>query len=71
MCELFGFSGKKRTDLSGLLAEFFSHSVNNPDGWGLASFDNSQTLIYKERIAAYKSTNMTELKVQLFSSRSN
>ena len=61
MCELFGFSGKKRTDLSGLLAEFFSHSVNNPDGWGLASFDNSQTLIYKERIAAYKSTNIERI----------
>ena len=61
MCELFGFSGKKRTDLSGLLAEFFSHSVNNPDGWGLASFDNCQTLIYKERIAAYKSTNIERI----------
>ena len=61
MCELFGFSGKKRTDLTGLLTEFFSHSVNNADGWGLASFDDSQSLIYKERVAAYKSTNIERI----------
>ena len=61
MCELFGFSGNKRTDLKGLLTEFFSHSVNNPDGWGLASFDDSHTLIYKERVAAYKSPNIERI----------
>lgn len=61
MCELFGFSGNKRTDLTGLLTEFFSHSVNNPDGWGLASFDDSHTLIYKERVAAYKSPNIERI----------
>ena len=53
-----GFSGKKKTDLTGLLTEFYSHSVNNPDGWGLASVDDSQSLIYKERVAAYKITNI-------------
>ena len=61
MCEIFGFSGKKRTDLTGLLTEFFSHSVNNPDGWGLASFDAGQSFIYKERVAAHKSGNLERI----------
>ena len=35
MCELFGFSGKKKTDLTDYLKAFFSHSVKHPHGWGM------------------------------------
>ena len=35
MCELFGFSGRKPESLNGQLREFFSHSEDNPHGFGL------------------------------------
>ena len=35
MCELFGFSSEKPTDIKALLKEFFSHSVKHPHGWGI------------------------------------
>ena len=35
MCELFGFSGKKKTDLTDYWKAFFSHSVKHPHGWGM------------------------------------
>ena len=35
MCELFGFSSEKPTDIKALLTEFFSHSAKHPHGWGL------------------------------------
>ena len=35
MCELFGFSGRKSTDLTDQLREFFSHSNMHPHGWGM------------------------------------
>lgn len=38
MCELFGASLIAETSLNGMLAEFFSHSVMHPHGWGLATF---------------------------------
>ena len=39
MCELFGFSSEKETDIKALLEEFFSHSRKHPHGWGLM-YDN-------------------------------
>lgn len=35
MCELFGFSGRKSTDLTDSLKTFFSHSDMHPHGWGM------------------------------------
>lgn len=35
MCELFGFSGRKNTDLTESLKTFFSHSDIHPHGWGM------------------------------------
>lgn len=58
MCELFGFSGNKKRDLTTLLTKFFSHAPDNPDGWGIAAFDEGRTFIYKEKVAADKSNNL-------------
>ena len=35
MCELFGFSGRTKTDLTDHLKTFFSHSEKHPHGWGM------------------------------------
>ena len=35
MCELFGFSAAKETDVGEYLRTFFSHSDKHPHGWGL------------------------------------
>lgn len=61
MCEIFGFSGNRPADLRPMLTEFFSHSPRNPDGWGLAAFDEGQTFVYKEKFPAYKSANLERI----------
>ncbi len=38
MCELFGISSARPVRLNALLREFYSHSGEHPDGWGLATF---------------------------------
>lgn len=39
MCELFGYYGKSQRDLTAELKEFYSHSPQHPDGWGIAVLD--------------------------------
>ncbi len=39
MCELFGFSAAKKTDITDYLREFFAHSSKHPHGWGLMQED--------------------------------
>ena len=55
MCELFGFSGPARRRLNRPLEEFFSHSPQHPNGWGLALLDGSLPEIDKEPLAADRS----------------
>lgn len=55
MCEIFGLSSNKKTNITELLKEFFSHSVRHPDGWGMAFFDKEEPELIKEPLAAFKS----------------
>ncbi len=58
MCELYGFSGKKRKKLNSDLREFFSHSRNHPDGWGMAALDDNDSSFLKESVSAFKSDKL-------------
>lgn len=55
MCELFGISSREKIHCNILLRTFFSHSVNHPDGWGLASFHDGGASIEKEPLSAAES----------------
>lgn len=61
MCELFGYSGKEKRNLSKELRDFFSHSVDNPDGWGMAVFDSKGFFLDKDYKPAYKSDKLERL----------
>lgn len=57
MCELFGYFGDDERDISADLREFFSHSVEHPQGWGLALGSQGNTLnIEKESLRAIDSS---------------
>ena len=58
MCELFGYIGTKKRRLTGDLEEFFSHSKDHPDGWGIAKFDDEELDIEKEPLPAFKSKRL-------------
>lgn len=57
MCELFGANLVNEISINGMLAEFFSHSIMHPHGWGLATFqkNNPKPTIIKEPIRAIDS----------------
>lgn len=55
MCELFGFSSRSSLELNGLLEEFFSHSLEHPNGWGMAFFYGDAVSLEKQPEAAHKS----------------
>ncbi len=48
MCEIFGLTANKKLNTNKWLKEFFSHSDNHPNGWGIALFDGSNVSIEKE-----------------------
>ena len=60
MCELFGVSASKRTEVNSQLQEFFSHSVHHPNGWGMAVFHNGIASIEKEPVRADRSRYLKE-----------
>lgn len=60
MCELFGFSGKNKKELNPCLREFYSHSHDHPDGWGMAVLGEHGFNIEKESLPAYKSVYLRE-----------
>lgn len=60
MCELFAFSGKRAVQLNTYLREFTSHSLQHPDGWGLAVFYNDAVNLEKEPISAANSVYLRE-----------
>lgn len=55
MCELFGASLSKQTDLREYLKTFYSHSVRHPHGWGLMRFTNGKRDIIREPVCAFDS----------------
>lgn len=55
MCELLGVSSREKIHCNILLRTFFSHSVDHPDGWGLASFYDGGASIEKEPLSAVES----------------
>ena len=53
MCELFGFSARKKFNINNVLKAFFSRSEYHPHGWGLVMYgDNGCPTFIKEPIAA-------------------
>lgn len=56
MCEMFGLSSSKRVKLNRYLAELFSHSVDHPHGWGMATFFGNAVNLEKEPMAAWMSS---------------
>ena len=54
MCELFGVTADKRININAYLHKFFRHSKVQPDGWGLALFDDGIS-IEKEPVKASES----------------
>lgn len=55
MCELFGVSSAEKIRCNELLQVFFSHGVDNPDGWGLATFYGNAVSLEKEPISSLDS----------------
>ena len=55
MCELFGFTAARPVRANEWLREFFSHSPEHPDGWGLATFHDGIPSIEKEPVQASRS----------------
>lgn len=60
MCELFGVSSREPIRVNEFLKEFASHSVDHPNGWGLAVFYGDAVSLEKEPIPAYKSRYLKE-----------
>lgn len=55
MCELFGYFGEDERDITSNLREFFSHSVEHPHGWGLATANRGLLNTEKEPLRAIDS----------------
>ena len=55
MCELFGFSAPRPVRANAWLREFYSHSPDHPDGWGLATFHDGIPSLEKEPVQASRS----------------
>lgn len=64
MCEIFGFTGNRKTQLNNDLREFYSHSDQHPNGWGLALFMGDNTRLYRETKRADSSELLHELLTQ-------
>ena len=60
MCELLGFTSTKKTDISDYLRTFFSHSVQNPHGWGMM-YENGVREILREPESAESSAFLSDI----------
>lgn len=69
MCEIFGVSSPKSLHLNQYLEEFFRHSINHPNGWGLAMLDGGDSDIEKEPVEAIKSRYLKERMKEEISSQ--
>ena len=61
MCELLGITSRDKLYANDLLTEFFGHSDQQPDGWGLAILDSAEKEIHKEPITAARSRRLKEI----------
>ena len=62
MCELLGFSSRRKRRRNDLLREFYSHAEAHPHGWGLARFpDGGAPLVEKEPVCAAHSAFLADL----------
>jgi glutamine amidotransferase len=61
MCELFGASLKKKTDLNAYLREFYSHSRKHPHGWGMAQESEDGMNVLKECLCANDSELLSDI----------
>ena len=62
MCELLGFSSRRKRRRNDLLREFYSHAESHPHGWGLARFpDGGAPLVEKEPVCATHSAFLAGL----------
>ena len=52
MCEIFGITAEKEIQADGLLKEFFSHSEEHQNGWGIALFDGFSVSVEREPVKA-------------------
>ena len=55
MCELFAVNAGKKENVDELLREFFSHSSEHANGWGIAVFDGTEVNVEREPIRALDS----------------
>lgn len=60
MCELFAVSAINKIKLNNLLKEFFKHSVEHPNGWGMVALDDEIKAIEKEEKRAIDSKYLEE-----------
>lgn len=52
VCEIFGITSDRKVRVNELLCEFFSHSCEHRDGWGLVGFDDGFPAVEKEPLTA-------------------
>ena len=60
MCELFGLTGPDEINVNEYLETFAGHSVDHPNGWGIAVFCGKEVNIEKEPVAAFRSSYLKE-----------
>ncbi|MBP0973923.1 MAG: class II glutamine amidotransferase [Oscillospiraceae bacterium] len=60
MCELFGFTSAKPTDIRDYLRTFYTHSIEHPHGWGLM-YEDGQRHVVKEAGCASNSMFLDDL----------
>lgn len=60
MCELFGVNSARPVICNDLLADFFTHSCDHPQGWGIATLFAEGTSLEKEPLEASKSAYLSE-----------
>lgn len=67
MCEILGINARREFDVTPVLNKFYDHSLNHPDGWGLAVLGNQMTCVEKEPKPAFRSDYLKErLSVPLY-----
>lgn len=60
MCELLGISSSKNIDISDYLRKFFTHSHNNPHGWGLM-YESDKREVIREPVSAENSSFLSDI----------
>ena len=60
MCEIYAYAGKRAGSFAEELKEFFSHSEEHPNGWGIAVEKDGRMNIEKEPVRAADSKYLSE-----------